>query len=169
MKLLSMLTRLLSRLTIPRMDSQLHLLPSQTKITHTSLLVSQGTVLKPVAKIKVYLFLTEFSVDVKEHLEYNGEYFMELSVGDVLFHPGMAIHQLGTIKVSGLKDAPIKGAWSSKYTQKVSDAFFALSLIFFSSKLNPKSRTPSASQNPDHLSSFLSSSPDSVPCHFSDS
>lgn len=54
MKLLSMLTRLLSRLTIPRMDSQLHLLPSQTKITHTSLLVSQGTVLKPVAKIKVY-------------------------------------------------------------------------------------------------------------------
>ena len=71
-------------------------------------------------------FLIEFSVDVKEHLEYNGEYYMELSVGDVLFHPGMAIHTLGSIKVSGLKDAPIKGAWSAKYTQKVSETLFFL-------------------------------------------
>ena len=60
------------------------------------------------------------SVDVKEHLEYNGEHSIEISVGDAILYPGSVIESIGSIEVSGLKDAPIKGTWSRKYMAKVS-------------------------------------------------
>ena len=69
-------------------------------------------------------YLKNISVDVKEHLEYNGEHSIEISIGDAILYPGSVIESMGSVEVSGLKDAPIKGTWSRKYMAKVSLFFF---------------------------------------------
>merc|ERR1712147_239628 len=63
--------------------------------------------------------LTYFATfDVKEHLEFNGKHIVELSVGDAILYPGAIVETLGSLDVTGLKVAPVKGAWSRKYLAK---------------------------------------------------
>ena len=90
---------------------------------------------------------------MKEHLEFNGKHLVDISVGDAILYPGAIIESLGAIDVAGLKDAPVKGAWSRKYLAKVSYGLFRQDLtVRFSTTRRKRSRTHSASLSRDHQS-----------------
>lgn len=56
--------------------------------------------------------------EVKEHLEFSGEYEVSLGVGDSLFRPGFIEVSLGGIVVTGLPEPKRSGTFNRKYLEK---------------------------------------------------